>query len=127
MYLTAYEDVIIALNKVNEENYSNFFMLAVNAGPIQKMYAQRLLRKINGVEQEFLAIRDVVIDNECRKQGIFSGLLNQLDSKNIPILIDDIINDQLDNYLMKKGYHPLSYEKNGFMIRARYRLKKPYF
>lgn len=124
MYLTKYEDVLKAIEEINKENYSNFFMLAVNANPVEKIFIQRLVRYINGKECEFLSIRDIKIEEKNQKSKIFSKILETLESKNIPIMIDDIINDNLDNHLMKRGYIPYKYQKNNSNIRSRYKIPK---
>lgn len=124
MYLTKYEDVLKAIEEINKENYSNFFMLAVNANPVEKIFIQRLVRYIDGKECEFLSIRDIKIEEKNQKSKIFSKILENLESKNIPIMIDDIINDDLDNHLMKRGYITYKYQKNNSNIRSRYKIPK---
>lgn len=124
MYLTKYEDVLKAIDEINQDNYLNFFMIAVNAHPIEKIFIQRLVRSINGKGHEFLSVRDVKIETTKQKSKIFSKILDTLESKNIPIMIDDIINDNLDNHLMKRGYIPYKYEKNSSNIRSRYKIPK---
>jgi len=123
MYLTQYNDVIEAFNNVTKENYLDFFMVVKDATPISKMMVQRLNRDIDRVELSFLSIRDIRIDEDVQQKGIFTNLLSILESKGIPIMIDDIINDKLDDFLMKRGYRPLTYQKNSSKIRARYLLR----
>lgn len=38
-------------------------------------------------------------------------------------MIDDIVNDKLDDFLMKRGYESFFYEKYGEKVRARYLMK----
>lgn len=123
MYLTEYNDVIDAFNNVTKENYLDFFMVVKDATPISKMMVQRLIRDVDKVETSFLSIRDIRIEEDAQQKGIFTHLLSILESKNIPIMIDDIINDKLDSFLMKRGYHPLTYQKNASKIRARYLIR----
>lgn len=122
MYLKNYEEVKQALNEINAENYTDFLLLAVDAGPIQKIFIQRLTREINGKPVDFLSIRDVIINPDERGKQIFSNILDMLEKKQIPIMIDDIINDKLDSHLMKNGYISYNHLKNGIKTRSRYKL-----
>lgn len=122
MYLKNYEEVKQALNEINAENYTDFLLLAVDAGPIQKIFIQRLTREINGKAVDFLSIRDVIINPDERGKQIFSNILDMLEKKQIPIMIDDIINDKLDSHLMKNGYISYNHLKNGIKTRSRYKL-----
>ncbi len=124
MYITNFDDVITQIESINNSNYEDFFMVAVNAFPVEKIFIQQLIREINGEKKIFLSIRDVKIQDTKQKQKVFSKILDSLESKNIPIMIDDIINDKLDAHLMKRGYLPLIYKKNNSSIRSRYRLGK---
>ncbi len=124
MYITNFDDVITEIESINNSNYEDFFMVAVNAFPVEKIFIQQLIREINGEKKIFLSIRDVKIQDTKQKQKVFSKILDSLESKNIPIMIDDIINDKLDAHLMKRGYLPLIYKKNNSSIRSRYRLGK---
>lgn len=123
MYLTQYNDVLDAFNNVTKDNYLDFFMVVKDATPISKMMVQRLIRDIDRVERSFLSIRDIRIEEDSQQKGIFTHLLSILESKGIPLMIDDIINDKLDNFLMKRGYRQLTYQKNASKIRARYLLR----
>lgn len=120
MYLTQYSDVLEAFESVTMDNYTDFFMIVKDAGPVEKMMVQRLKRVVNGVEQSFLSIRDIKIEESSQQKGIFSNFLSILESKGIPVMIDDIINDKLDEFLMKRGYHSFYYTKYENKIRARY-------
>lgn len=120
MYLTAYEDVFSALETVDQSNYSEFFMVAKNAYPIEKLFIQRLNRMVNGKEIAFLSVRDIVIAKDSQQSGIFTALLSTLEKQNIPIMINDVVNDKLDNFLMKRGYIAYAHEKNDSKTRSRY-------
>lgn len=120
MYLKTYTEVIEAFESVTTENYADFFMIVKEASPIKQMMVQRLKRVVDNVEQSFLSIRDIRIETASQQKGIFSNFLTILEQKNIPIMIDDIVNDKLDAFLMKRGYHAFVYEKYGEKVRARY-------
>lgn len=120
MYLTQYSDVLEAFESVTLDNYTDFFMIVKDASPVEKMMVQRLKRVVNNVEQSFLSIRDIKIEESSQQKGIFSNFLSILESKGIPVMIDDIINDKLDEFLMKRGYHSFYYAKYENKIRARY-------
>lgn len=119
MYLTQYSDVLEAFESVTLDNYTDFFMIVKDASPVEKMMVQRLKRVVNNVEQSFLSIRDIKIE-ESSQQRNFLKFLSILESKGIPVMIDDIINDKLDEFLMKRGYHSFYYAKYENKIRARY-------
>lgn len=121
--LTQYSDVIDAFESVTLENYINFFMIVQEASPIEKMMVQRLKRVVNNVDTSFLSIRDIRIEKSFQKKGIFSSFLSILEKKSIPVMIDDIVNDKLDDFLMKRGYESFFYEKYGEKVRARYLMK----
>lgn len=123
MYITKFSDIETSFIGITSDNYEDFFMLVKNASPIEKMLVQRLNRVINNVEVSFLSVRDIKIEDKFQRQGIFSSFLDILESKGIPIMIDDIINDSLDNFLMKRGYQSYIYKKYEDDIRARYLIK----
>ena len=123
MMLTQYSDVIELFEGVTLENYTDFFMIVKEASPIEKMMVQRLKRVVNNVETSFLSIRDIRIEEASQQKGIFSNFLNILEQKGIPVMIDDIVNDKLDDFLMRRGYHAFIYEKYGEKVRARYLMK----
>jgi hypothetical protein len=121
--LTQYSDVIDAFESVTFENYTDFFMIVKEASPIEKMMVQRLKRVVNNVETSFLSIRDIRIEESSQQKGIFSNFLSILEQKGIPVMIDDIVNNKLDDFLMRRGYHAFTYEKYGEKVRARYLMK----
>lgn len=87
------------------------------------MMVQRLKRVVNNVDTSFLSIRDIRIEKSFQQKGIFSSFLSILEKKSIPVMIDDIVNDKLDDFLMKRGYESFFYEKYGEKVRARYLMK----
>jgi hypothetical protein len=121
--LTQYSDVIDAFESVTFENYTDFFMIVKEASSIEKMMVQRLKRVVNNVETSFLSIRDIRIEESSQQKGIFSNFLSILEQKGIPVMIDDIVNNKLDDFLMRRGYHAFTYEKYGEKVRARYLMK----
>jgi hypothetical protein len=121
--LTQYSDVIDAFEGVTLDNYTDFFMIVKEASPIEKMMVQRLKRVVNNVETSFLSIRDIRIEEASQQKGIFSSFLSILEKKGIPVMIDDIVNNKLDDFLMRRGYHAFTYEKYGEKVRARYLMK----
>lgn len=122
MFLKNYQDVVNAIKTINLQNYKNFFMVGKDASPIEKILVQKLSRNINGKELDFLSIRDISIQQEHQQQGIFTSIINHLEENKVPIMINDIINDELDNFLQKRGYVLYVYEKNLERIRSRYKL-----
>lgn len=122
MFLKNYQDIVNAIKTITLQNYKDFFMVGKDAFPIEKILVQKLSRNINGKELDFLSIRDISIQQEHQQQGIFTSIINHLEENKIPTMINDIINDELDNFLQKRGYVLYVYEKNLERIRSRYKL-----
>lgn len=69
---------------------------------------------------DFLVINDIEVYEGLRSKGIFTQLLNMLESKNIPILIEDIVNYQLFTFLTNRGYKNYKYNISGGWVRSMY-------
>lgn len=75
MYLTQYSDVLEAFESVTLDNYTDFFMIVKDASPVEKMMVQRLKRVVNNIDQSFLSIRDIKIEESSQQKGVFSNFL----------------------------------------------------
>lgn len=122
MYLIDFNDFFISLEKINSENFETFFMVSKNA-PFQSLLIQNVKRNLNNKEISFLAIRDFKLLPEFRNQGIFSKTIAIIESKEIPFIVDDIINPMLDIWLTKRDYISLETEKYSHIIKSRYKIK----
>jgi len=122
MYLIDFNDFFISLEKINSENFETFFMVSKNA-PFQSLLIQNVKRNLNNKEISFLAIRDFKLLPEFQNQGIFSKTIAIIESKEIPFIVDDIINPMLDIWLTKRDYISLETEKYSHIIKSRYKIK----
>lgn len=83
---------------------------------------EHVSRVINNKSMSFLAIRDIDIHPEYRSKKLLTQLLDMLESKCIPILVDDIINHRLFKYLHDRGYKNLKYDSGYGWKRSMYKL-----
>lgn len=70
----------------------------------------------------FLAIKDIDIHPDYRSKKLLTQLLNILESKGIPIFVDDIINHRLFTYLHDRDYKNLKYNSGYGWKRSMYKL-----
>ncbi len=104
-------------------NYDSF-LIAENCFPIQRLHVQTIKRNINNTETCFLAIKNIVLYEEKRKQKVFSHfILPLIEKSNINICFDDIVNNKLFDFLIKNNYQPFFYKKNNETIRAAYKIQ----
>lgn len=122
MYLIDFNDFFASLEKINSENFENFFMVSKNS-PFQSLLIQNVKRNLNNKEISFLAIRDFKLLPKFQNQGIFSKTIAIIESKEIPFIVDDIINPILDIWLTKRDYISLETEKYSHIIKSRYKIK----
>lgn len=116
MYTKNYNEVIDFIENLNAKS----FLLAIDAFPIEKMLIQPLERNIEGKNIRFLSLRDIKISKSERNQGIMTFLLDKMIKSGISIMVDDIINDNLFNYLLKNRFKSIEYIKNGSKMRSAY-------
>lgn len=120
MYLTKFDDFYKELQKVNSQNYDNFFMVS-KTEPFETLLIQKLTREVNGKEEIFFGVRDFKLKKEFQGQGIFTNMLMILEANEVPILIDDIINPKLEDWLFKRGYQSLITQKYDQKINSRFK------
>lgn len=82
-----------------------------------------LHRNIENKEVTFISIKDINIKKEYRTQKIFRNIISEIESLNVNVMVDDIINHRLFSFLYKLGYKPLKYNQYGGWIRSMYKLK----
>lgn len=122
MYLKNFQDFYTELETITKDNFGDFFMVS-RSEPFESLLIQRLIRPINQKEYTFLAIRDFKLNKHFQGKGIFTNTLGILERNQIPILIDDIINPKLEQWLMKRGYEPLKTSKYSQTINSRFKNK----
>lgn len=80
---------------------------------VEKFYLQPLVRQINGRAQTFLSLRNIKINPSLQRQGIFKGILKRLIESGHPLLLDDVINPKLEEFLQRQGWVQLKTQKYG--------------
>lgn len=119
MYTNNYQELLTILENLKQEECSRFLIIAKDAEPLDMLYIQPLVRTYENKEITFLSLRNIIISEQFRNQGICSKILDILESKKYPIFIDDIINDEFDKLLEKRGYIKFYYTKNGENLLSR--------
>ncbi len=71
---------------------------------------------------KFLAIKDIEIYAEFRRKGYFKEIISIIESKKIPFMIDDIINEDLNIFLRNKKYEILNYKKHSQIVTSRFKV-----
>jgi hypothetical protein len=120
MYLRHYQDIILALHDIKLGD----LILASEASPIKKLLIQKLSREVDGKTIDFIALRDIYVDENHRRNGVCKKVIDLMESSGDNIMVDDIISDDLFHYLVSKDFIPYSYKKNdGKLIRSVFKLK----
>lgn len=122
--LKDYEELLTEIKKIDESNYKSTFLIGLDIYPIKKILIQTLVRIVDNEEIHFIGIRDIEIDEKEKSKGTFKHIISIFENKNVPFIVDDIINYKLDSYLEQKGYLKLTYTKYENEIISRYILKK---
>lgn len=110
MLLKTEEEVMQAISDLEK----NDFIIANNAGCFEELFIQKLKREVNGVEVNFIGVRNIKIKEEYRGNGIFTKMIDIIEKQNINFIVDDIINSDLVVFLKKRGYEELIYQKYGY-------------
>lgn len=107
-----------ALESIDPSQFVNTFIVGKEMqGPITDILVHCLNRDINGEPQYVLALRNIRINPEFQKQGIFSKIIALLEKHKQPFLIDDVVNKEVLNpFFSKRAYRQYHYEKNGETI-----------
>ncbi len=122
MIIKNYDEFLNNLDLINNENYENFFLLVMDAPPVKKALIQTVEREINGKMCKFLAIKDIEIFEEFRRKGHFKEIISIIESKKIPFMVDDIINEDLNIFLRNKKYNILNYKKHSQIVTSRFKI-----
>lgn len=116
------------VNEIDNSNYENFSLFESELKHIYginlftALSVQTVLREIDGEQVKFLAVKCIEIKEKYRSQKIFSKLLDILEGKNIPIFIDDILNNRLFSFLTKRGYKNIKHQSSYGWKRSMYKL-----
>lgn len=113
---------------LNSDNYTDFSLFNAelkfehNIHLFKSLSVQPVSRVINEKTMLFLAIKDIDIHPDYRSQKLFTKLLDILESKGIPVFVDDIINHRLFTYLHNRGYKNLKHNSGYGWKRSMYKL-----
>lgn len=80
-----------------------------------------IVYNIKNNKKVFLTITNIEIIERYQQQGIFSEILSILESKEIPIMIDNIQNNVLFKYLKARGFENLKNQSLGGWTRCMYK------
>lgn len=128
------ENFFTLLNEVDNENYQDFSLFEPELKHIHGIHIfdllsiQPVLREVEGNETKFIAVKCIEIKEAYRSKKVFRQILNILESKNIPIFIDDILNNRLFQFLTNRGYKNIKHQSAYGWKRSMYKLpviKKP--
>lgn len=120
MYTRNYQDVVYFLENLSATS----FMIAEEAYTIEKLHIQTLVRKVNGKNIIFLALRNIKIAKAERRKGIISCIIKKMKDSGLNIMVDDIVSEHLFDFLMREGFDSLFYVKMGYNIRAAYLIQE---
>ena len=76
-------------------------------------HLQIFVREINNKEIEFFGISNIKFKEENRRKGRFKEIISILEEKNFPLIVNDIINPIVNDYLKNRGWIEYRYYKNG--------------
>lgn len=122
------EKFLTLINKVDNENYQSFSLFEPELKHLHGIHMfdslslQPVLREIEGNQIKFIAIKCIELKEPYRSKQVFRQILNILESKNIPIFIDDILNNSLFQFLTDRGYKNLKHQSAYGWKRSMYKL-----
>jgi len=122
------ESFLALFDDLSSQNYSNFSLFNPNIKVNHELHLfkslsiRHVLKEVDGIECSFLSIEDIDIHSHYRSNKILTRLLDMLESKGVPILVDDIINHRLFKYLLDRGYRNLKYDSGYGWKRSMYKL-----
>ncbi len=87
-----------------------------------ELLIQTMKRNINNEEISFVAIRNVVLKPKYKSGGLFRNFICELEKLDTPILINDIVNENLKKFFIKKHYKEFIDYKNNEKIESAYKI-----
>ena len=120
-------DLELFLEKIASYDGHDFdkFILFFSNEQINTCLIQHLSRIIDGEKIDFLSLRSIEVNKAHRHQQIFKRIIQAMEKTRLPIFVDDIVNEIVDDFLDNRGYVSLVYKKqeSDYCFRnARYRL-----
>lgn len=102
------------------DNNNGYLFMADENGVFEELLIQPLQRTVYDGHHRFLGIKNIVYHKEYRGQGRFTAFLNQLEALRVPIMIHDIINPQLQAFLIQRGYQVFEDERYDEIVTSCY-------
>ena len=122
------EKFLALVNEIDKDNYQNFGLFESELKHIHGIHLfdflsiQSVLRMIEDNEMKFIAIKCIELKEAYRSKKVFRQILDILESKNIPIFIDDILNNRLFQFLTDRGYKNIKHQSAYGWKRSMYKL-----
>lgn len=87
--------------------------------PNLEAYVRITQRRINGTVQATLELGNVNVDPEARRSGVFKNFLLELENfaqeKGMLLIIENVHNNILQDFLRRRGYIPETSNPNTFL------------
>ncbi len=111
-FIRDFDELIINLkNDIKSKESSLYIAKDDENSMIKELLVQNLEREINGKKISFIAIRNIVLNEEFKGKGYFSKFLIELENLKVNIMFHDVINSRLMIYLKSQNYHEYKEKK----------------
>lgn len=111
-FIRDFDELVINLkNDIKSKESSLYIAKDDENSMIKELLVQNLEREINGKKISFIAIRNIVLNEEFKGKGYFSKFLIELENLKVNIMFHDVINSRLMIYLKSKNYHEYKEKK----------------
>lgn len=103
--------------RTTEEVFENITrdttILVAETDVFDKLLIQDLVREVNGREIRFMALRNIVVKEKERNKGYFKKVVQTMLDTGRPVLLDDIINNNVYSMVKGLGFKNYAYTKRG--------------
>lgn len=111
-FIRDFDELVINLKNDIESKESSLYIAKDDENSmIKELLVQNLEREINGKKISFIAIRNIVLNEEFKGKGYFSKFLIELENLKVNVMFHDVINSRLMIYLKSKNYHEYKEKK----------------
>lgn len=83
-------------------------------GEIGEILLQYFIRNIKGKEYKLFGIWNIDLKSQYRGKGYFKNLVKTLEESSYNVCINNIVNDDVTNYLKKRSWDFVSFQKDGY-------------
>lgn len=92
-------------------------------GSEEIIHSQQFCRPVDGKEIELFGLWDVKFLPENQRKGRFKKIIEIMEQKPYPVMVNDIVNPVVSDYLKKRGWRAMIFPKNGVNVHAMVKLK----